>query len=564
MLGSYRSIGNETLTTTSFKVQCVELTQKKKDTIFPYIEEYSRIYNIVGGLLPSLPEKYLTESNPSKLYTKWVKKGSKELLKSNILTSSMIQSAMSDAISNFKTSGVINQIKEPNIIKFVNSDYKIIKIIPSNSERVTEKRYALIIKPLNMIIPLITGKEKWGVIEHLEKGIVMQEAKKIRNKELVEKRKIKSSVDNKRENKIKAGLGVIVYNLRDHTVSIPNEILCPKIPKRTVINDIKTIVGVDLGINNVAVMCAINVSKIPKELFKDLNKNLSLKDLPGVKVLKFKYVDGFANNHKMKQLKKIESKRRYLRKEVGHRRENLKEFTNHRVSHIIADFSAQFPNPIVIFERGLANLRTKYMTWSPADVRSKSEYKLAKQGIKAFDIFPAYTSQICHRCGVIGIRENGTVHFQCPSCKLGVGSNPTNTIGQYNADGNASVNIALRGLYVLTRPPKERETVEHIDGSVAEPNTNPNENTQETIPQVISEVFDGKSVRKCVTPDTGETILGISIRQESNPMVEIHQETESQKSDFLPVINEKIILQEDQNCGLKPISEVCCHRASSG
>ena len=548
------------MTTTSYKIRCVDLTHKKKDTLINYIKEYSRIYNIVGRLAPSLPEKYITESNPSKLYNQWVKKGSKELLKSNLLSSSMILSAMSDAIANYKTSGTINQIKEPNIIKFVNSEYEIIKITSLNPDRVSEDRYAVKIKLLDIIIPLITGSQKWGVIEHLEKGIVMQGIKKLRNKELSEKRKIKLPDNNKREKKVKAGLGVITYNLRDNTISIPNEIITPKIPKRIDIENIKTIIGVDLGKNNVAVMCAIDISRISKKVVGELKNGLSLNKLPEVKILKFKYVGGFANNHKMKQLRKLENKRRKIRKDVGHRRENLKEFTNHRVSLIISEFASQFPDAMVVFESGLANLKNP--TWSPANVRTKSDYKLSKYGIKTFDIYPAYTSMVCHRCGAIGIRDKGTVHFKCPSCNLGVSSNLASTIGQYNADGNASVNIALRGLYVLTR---KGETVEHIDGSVAEPNTHPDENAQETIPQVISEAFNGTNSCKDMMPDTGETILGISIRQESNPMV-CNKSTKRQslrKAIFLPVISRTINLQEVQNCDQKPLSEVCCQRACS-
>ncbi len=535
---------------TSYKVQCIELTQKKKSILVSYINDYARIYNIVGRLVPSLPEMYINQTNPSKLYTKWIKKGSKQILKSDILSSTMMLSAMSDAITNYKVSKTINQIKEPNIVKFANGEYKIVKIISNNPDRISENRYAIKIIPLDIIIPLITGKEIWGVTKHLEKGILLQESKKIRKKELINKIK----TDNKRELKVKAGLGVITYNLRDNTISIPNEVITPKIPKRIDINNIKTIIGVDLGINNVAIMCAVDISKVSKE---HIEKNISLKDLPNSKILKFKYVSGFSNNHKMKHLKKLENKRRKIRKDVGHRRENLKEFTNHRVSHIISEFASQFPNAIVIFESGLARL--KNLTWSPADVRTKCDYKLSRYGIKTFDIYPAYTSQICHRCGAIGIREKGTVHFKCPSCNLGVGSNPASIIGQYNADGNASVNIALRGLYVLTC---KKETVEHIDGSVTEPNTHPNENTQETLPQVISEVFNGINACKDMLPDTGETI-GVSIRQESNLTVEIHREAELQQSDFLPVINKKIISQEEQNCEQISTLERCCHRASS-
>ncbi len=521
------------MVTTSYKIQCVELTQKKKNILIEYVNEYSRIYNIVGKLLPSLPEKYIKEANPSKLYAKWVAKDSKQILKSDLLSNTMIQSAMSDAITNYKTSSRINQRNKPNIIKFANSEYKIIELISKNPNRITEKRYGIIFNPLynnidkkEFIIPIINGKDSWGVTEHLENGIKMAEFKKIRAKELQKLKKEKP--DKPKEKKVKAGLGVITYNLQDNTISIPNEIQSPKISKYVNLKEdnIKTIIGVDLGKNNIAVMVAIDISHMSislDDLMKNENlamKTFSLRDVPNCRILKFKYIDGFANNNEMKQLRKSENMRRRIRKDVGNRRSNLTNFTNHHVSHIISEFAVQFPNSLVIFEDNLANMKNP--TWSPSDVREKCKYKLAKYGINIFSVFAAYTSKMCHKCGVIGVRNTGDVHFKCPSCGLGVGSNPTNTIGQYNADGNACVNIALRGLYVLTRPKKEREIVEYIDGSVEEPNTHPNENVRENNTTVHNEALDGtKNIRKDEQPDAGETILGISIGKESNPIVSV-------------------------------------------
>ncbi len=556
------------MVTTSYKVKCVELTQNKTNILKTYINEYAKIYNIAGMLVPSLPKKYIDDSNGSKLYTKWIKTGSTEILKSDILSATMIQAAMCDALANYKTSGRVNQIKEPNVIKFANSEYRILELESSNPDRIADKRYAIEIKPLRLIIPVINGSEEWGVTSHLDKGIMMQENKKTRNKELQEKRKTK--IDSKREKKVKAGLGQIVYNLRDNSFSIPNTVESPKMSKFINIDDVKTIIGVDLGVNNIAVMCAIDISNIDIDVLKH-KKNIkmtsfSFKDVLGVKILKFKYIDGFENSYKMKQLRIVENKRRHNRIDVGHRRSDLKEFENHRVSHIIAEFASQYPNPIVIFEDNLGTLTLgKNSTWSPADARMKSDYKLAKYGINTFDVFSSYTSQTCHRCGAIGVRAKGDVHFKCISCGLGCGSNPQSTIGQYNADGNASVNIALRGLYVLTRPKKERETVEHTIGAVAAPNTNPYEDTQESNTPAIREVSDGTSVCKYHTTSNtmknsiSETnTIGVVNWQESNVMVEIHQVTESQKSDFLPVIKEKIILQEDEKSEQKSISARCC------
>ncbi len=192
----------------------------------------------------------------------------------------------------------------------------------------------------------------------------------------------------------------------------------------------------------------------------------------------------------MKQLRNLENKRRKLRKPLGHRRENVKEFTNHRVSREISNFSSKFPNSIVIFEKGLGKL--KKTTWSPADVKTKTEYKLKANNISTFDIHPAYTSQICSHCGAIGTRTKGMVYFSCNSRGLGVGSNPSSTIGQYNADVNASINIALRGLHVLTLIGK---TVGYEDGAVAEPNEQPDRSIMKPIPTAMIDM-DGKDTQE--------------------------------------------------------------------
>ena len=78
----------------------------------------------------------------------------------------------------------------------------------------------------------------------------------------------------------------------------------------------------------------------------------------------------------------------------------------------------------------------KVISWNFYQLRSFLEYKCKMNGVQITVIPPAYTSQTCHECGHIGIR-NGK-HFRCVHCG-----------NVADADVNAALNIATWG-YVNT------------------------------------------------------------------------------------------------------------------
>ncbi len=72
----------------------------------------------------------------------------------------------------------------------------------------------------------------------------------------------------------------------------------------------------------------------------------------------------------------------------------------------------------------------KMSTWVKGVINNRLEYKLKYNGIKVTDVNPAYTSQVCSKCGRFGIRDNDL--FTCPNC------------GKMDANINASNNILNR------------------------------------------------------------------------------------------------------------------------
>lgn len=132
-----------------------------------------------------------------------------------------------------------------------------------------------------------------------------------------------------------------------------------------------------------------------------------------------------------------------LLKRLKGRERRFATITNHRISKQIVAKAKKEHKGIAIED--LKNIRwgmnskkrnktfrRRSNSWSFYQLRSFLEYKCKVAGIKIVAIPPAYTSQTCHNCGHIGIR-NGK-HFHCTHC-----GNVT------DADINAALNIATRG-----------------------------------------------------------------------------------------------------------------------
>lgn len=175
----------------------------------------------------------------------------------------------------------------------------------------------------------------------------------------------------------------------------------------------KRVLGIDLGINNLAVTSDgrfFSSAKVKQ------NKR------------KFRFLRGKL------QSKGTRASKRLLRKISG-RENRWMKWVNHNISkQIVSKFDG---NKIVMEDlKGIRKQhRGKKMNywisnWSFFQLQSFVQYKAERSGIEVVRVEPAYTSQICHKCGQLGSRLSGC--FACSHCGL----------TSYSADLNAAKNLA--------------------------------------------------------------------------------------------------------------------------
>lgn len=191
------------------------------------------------------------------------------------------------------------------------------------------------------------------------------------------------------------------------------------------IDDVDDFIGVDMGITDI-----ITTSD---GIFEHSNEVKSIRNKYN-KVRTSVQSKGTRNCHK-------------LLKRLNGREKRFATITNHRISKQLVTKAKEEHKGIAIED--LKNIlfgmnskkrnktfRRESNSWSFYQLRSFLEYKCKLYGVKLVIVPPAYTSQTCHKCGHIGIR-NGK-RFSCTHCG-----------NVADADINAALNIATWG-YVNT------------------------------------------------------------------------------------------------------------------
>jgi putative transposase len=173
-------------------------------------------------------------------------------------------------------------------------------------------------------------------------------------------------------------------------------------------------VGVDLGENNLAAISTGKIfggGKVRHERTKFLDKRRQL-----------------ASNGS-------QSAKQLLKKISGKEARRMKQI-NHEVSKQIVEAAVHQHAGIIVLEnltnirrriKGGKRLRSRLHRWAFRQLQTFITYKAESKGLSVLYVDPAYTSQTCSHCGLLGVREGHS--FKC-SCG-----------NQQHSDLNASRNL---------------------------------------------------------------------------------------------------------------------------
>ena len=144
---------------------------------------------------------------------------------------------------------------------------------------------------------------------------------------------------------------------------------------------------------------------------------------------------------KESNIKKAENIRKFNLGKVEYNRSKLsfdasvKSYINKEINRFLKESK---PTEIVVedltfvsyYKDYPAHIKRKLSRWIKCYIEERLGYKCELNGITKTLVNPAYTSQVCHKCGQFGVRDKEV--FKCSGC------------GSFDADYNASNNIKLR------------------------------------------------------------------------------------------------------------------------
>lgn len=263
---------------------------------------------------------------------------------------------------------------------------------------------------------------------YLDSGLYQYKNQEIRITTLAKRKRINIPVRDSREfnNTL-----TVKWNNNTLTIYAPIEIN-PKI------NTNKTIIGVDKGYTTLITTSTgnkygikykqISVPYINKQVKKNKNRNRLYQ-------LYRNHLES-GNHYKANQIYKNNLGKLKYYKNKNKYQETLKAFVNQTISQMLATES---PKEIVKEDltwagnkkRGSKQLNNRLNKWMKGYLDERLEFKSKLNGIEITEVNPAYTSQIHHKCKILGSRKYAD--FFCSKCNE-----------HEDADINAAKNILAR------------------------------------------------------------------------------------------------------------------------
>jgi len=175
-----------------------------------------------------------------------------------------------------------------------------------------------------------------------------------------------------------------------------------------------TPVGVDMGLTNIAVACALSEGSPHVKLWSGKRSRHKRR----------LFLDRIALLQSRGLLREVKSvKTKYRDYMMGE---------NHRISKEIVNFASGFFKPYIVLEN-LHQFREQ-SNWTFAELRTFIEYKARESGIPVVAVNPRNTSNMCSRCGYTDGDNRHGIIFRCLECGYEV-----------NADVNAAINLSRKG-----------------------------------------------------------------------------------------------------------------------
>ncbi|HOG38226.1 MAG TPA: transposase [bacterium] len=205
------------------------------------------------------------------------------------------------------------------------------------------------------------------------------------------------------------------------------------VTKRELGLDVRKVIGVDLGVKNVATIAtnfSDHIEIIGEGEFVLMRTKLQIEKQKRSIQRNSKYSrGGHGRNRKLQKLNEYRNYERNFRSTFNHK--ISKDVIEIAIKHGAGQINIEDLSSIPLKEKNNRILRF----WSYYDLIQKIIYKAKREGIIVNLINPSYTSQKCHQCGQIGNRPKQDT-FLCtnPTCKAF--NEPI------NADVNAAKNIA--------------------------------------------------------------------------------------------------------------------------